>query len=258
MVKSFFDPHWMDLGLLGEYGRLSGINWVWSISLVLYHATVSIAIPISLVEMIYPGRRDETWLKPRGRIGFSLLLAADVAFGYLALTTYRPPFLPYIFAIASVLILAGLGWRMPHHFQWNAPTQVWKSFWLGVLGFIGITAFFLCSWALPEWGISPWLTCLGLVGGSYIFLRIAWHASGGGRWDDRGRFALASGVLMFFILLAPLSKNDPSRMDNPAGMTLVALITLVGLVFLRTRIHRRAGLDHTLSKPCSEFAHNER
>jgi len=129
MVKSFFDPHWMDLGLLGVYGRLGGINWVWSISLMLYHATVSIAIPILLVELIYPERRDEPWLGRRGRIGFSLLLAVDVAFGYLALTTYRPPFLPYVFAMAVTLTLGWLGRRMPHHFQWEAPTQVWGSFW---------------------------------------------------------------------------------------------------------------------------------
>ena len=245
MVKSFFDPHWMDLGLLGVYGRLGGINWVWSISLMLYHATVSIAIPILLVELIYPERRDEPWLGRRGRIGLSLLLAVDVAFGCLALTTYRPPFLPYVFAMAVTLTLGWLGRWMPHHFQWEAPTQVWRSFWLSALGFAGITGFFLCSWALPEWGIPPWLTCLGLVVGGYLFLRMAWHASGGGRWDDRGRFSLTSGVLSFFILLAPLSENDPSRMDNPAGMTLVALATVLSLVFLHTRINRRAGLDHT-------------
>jgi hypothetical protein len=28
MVKSFFDPNWMDLGLLGSYGRWAGVNWV--------------------------------------------------------------------------------------------------------------------------------------------------------------------------------------------------------------------------------------
>lgn len=245
MVKSFFDPHWMDLGLLGDYGRLGGINWVWSLSLMLYHATVSIAIPILLVEMIYPARRDEPWLGRRGRIGLSVLLAVDVVFGCLALTTYRPPIFLYALACTFTLLLAWVGRRIPHHFQWATPNQVWRPLWLGILGFAGITGFFICSWALPEWGIPPWLTCLGLVGGSYLLLRITWHASGGGNWDDRGRFALASGVLSFFILLAPLSENDPSRMDNPAGMTLVALVTVCSLVILRLRIRCRAGMDFT-------------
>jgi len=30
MVKSFFDPNWMNLGILGSYGRWLGVNWVWA------------------------------------------------------------------------------------------------------------------------------------------------------------------------------------------------------------------------------------
>jgi len=30
MVKSFFDPAWPDLGILGIYGRWLGVNWVWA------------------------------------------------------------------------------------------------------------------------------------------------------------------------------------------------------------------------------------
>jgi hypothetical protein len=52
MVKSFFDPNWVDLGQLGVYGRWAGVNWVWTISLMIYHAVVSIAIPILLVELL--------------------------------------------------------------------------------------------------------------------------------------------------------------------------------------------------------------
>lgn len=28
MVKSFFYPYWMDIGILGVYGRWLGVNWV--------------------------------------------------------------------------------------------------------------------------------------------------------------------------------------------------------------------------------------
>jgi len=35
MVKSFFDPNWMDLGVLGSYGLWMGVNWVWAEWLVL-------------------------------------------------------------------------------------------------------------------------------------------------------------------------------------------------------------------------------
>jgi hypothetical protein len=39
-----------------------GVNWVWSLELTLYHAEISIAIPILLVELMLPERRDELWV----------------------------------------------------------------------------------------------------------------------------------------------------------------------------------------------------
>ena len=105
MVKSFFDPNWMDLGPLGSYGRWAGVNWVWSLQLTIFHAVFSIAIPILLVELLFPARRDERWIGRRGMVGLSLLLLADVLFGFFALTTYRPPLVPYLLAIIAVIAL---------------------------------------------------------------------------------------------------------------------------------------------------------
>ena len=36
MVKSFFDPNWVDLGDSAGYARWHGVNWHWSINLTLY------------------------------------------------------------------------------------------------------------------------------------------------------------------------------------------------------------------------------
>ena len=46
MCKSFFDPNWQDVGILGSYGRWVGVNWVWSLQLTIFHAAFSIAIPV--------------------------------------------------------------------------------------------------------------------------------------------------------------------------------------------------------------------
>lgn len=60
MVKSFFDPAWQDIGILGSYGRWAGVNWVWTIELTIYHAVVSIAIPILLTGLMFPRLRHES------------------------------------------------------------------------------------------------------------------------------------------------------------------------------------------------------
>src|SRR5216684_3038312 len=67
-VKSFFDPGWKDLGTLGWYGRSLDVNWIWAVWLTIFHAVVSIAIPIFLVECIWPRIRGQPLTSRRGYI----------------------------------------------------------------------------------------------------------------------------------------------------------------------------------------------
>lgn len=60
LVKSFFDPKWMGLGILGSFGRWAEVNWVWAEMLTVYHAVFSITIPIVLVELAYAERKEES------------------------------------------------------------------------------------------------------------------------------------------------------------------------------------------------------
>jgi len=62
--------------------------------------------------------------------------------------------------------------------------------------------------------------------------------------SDTHRFALASGALGFFILHAPfLELSNPTRPDNTAGMSLVGLFTLIGLVWLWRQLVQRQSSD---------------
>lgn len=239
MIKSFFDPNWMDLGILGTYGRLAGVNWVWSVSLTLYHATVSIAIPILLIELIYAERRDEPWTSRRGMIGLSLLLATVVLFGALALAPYRPPFIPYLLAIIATVSLYFLARRLPKRFGPPQPAPRLRPLWIGTIGFLSTTAYFIGGWALPELGILPVLTIGFLIILALGALRLLRWASGEGAWSDVSRLALASGTLTFFILLAFIAESSTDRADNPAGMALVGLATAVSLLALNLQVRRR-------------------
>ena len=106
MVKSFFDPNWMDLGVLGSYGRWMDVNWVWAEWLTIYHAIFSIAIPITLVELAYAEKRNESWIGNKTLISLILLLGIITAIGYFALTPCKPPIIQYMLTIMSVIILS--------------------------------------------------------------------------------------------------------------------------------------------------------
>ena len=249
MVKSFFDPNWMDLGILGTYGRFAGVNWVWSVSLTLYHATVSIAIPILLTELIYVDRRDEPWIGRRGMRVLSILLAAVVLFGALAMAPYRPPLIPYLFAVILTSGLFFLARRMPYRFGAPEMAPRWRPFWIGMIGFLSIAAFFIAGWALPEADIPPIFTIAVLILLALGVLRLVRWASGEEAWSDAGRLSLASGTLTFFILLAFTAESNAERMDNPAGMALVGLLAAVGLLLLNLQVRHRLRADEQAELP---------
>ena len=106
-VKSFFDPAWMDLGVLGVYGRWAGVNWVWAVGLTLYHAVFSIAIPIALTYLLFPQRAHEAWIRPRALRIWAAVLASVVILCNLLLTSYRPP-AGYFLLAGAVVFLLGL------------------------------------------------------------------------------------------------------------------------------------------------------
>mgnify|MGYP005646637789 FL=1 len=67
-VKSFFDPHWKDIGMFGVYGRWLGVNWVWSLYLTIFHGVWSILAPIVIVEAMYLKVAYKLWVGKRGLI----------------------------------------------------------------------------------------------------------------------------------------------------------------------------------------------
>jgi len=242
MVKSFFDPNWPDLGPLGTYGRWAGVNWVWSLQLTIYHAVFSVAIPILLVELLFPASRNDRWLSRRGMTGFALLLAADVLFGFLFLTPYRPPVIPYLLTIVTTVGLFLLARRLPGaEATTEAHLPAVSIVRPALLGFGATLIFFLIHWVLPTLDTPVLLTMLAAVALAVVVVWTVHRMSRGGVWTDAHRLALAGGALTFFVLLAPLQELDPMRPDNTAGMALVGLGMLVFLLWLWRRVRIATG-----------------
>ena len=244
MVKSFFDPNWADIGILGSYGRWIGVNWVWSLELTLYHAVISITIPILLTELIFINRRGNSWVGRKGFVTLLVLFTADVVFGYFALTTYRPGIIQYWPTATVVVALVLLAWRLPRQPFVPKAIAVPKPFWFWLLGFVGMIVFFLTFWVLPGAGLPPFiniLTSIGLV--VLVIWRVLRMSGNGSAWTDTHRLALVSGPLSLFSLFAPIQEFDTTRLDNTAGMSLVGVVTLVFLTWLYWRTKR--GSDKT-------------
>lgn len=235
MVKSFFDPGWMDLGILGVYGRWLEVNWVWAEWLTIYHAIFSTVIPIILVEVTYPDMRNERWLSNRKLASVIVLLCAVTAFGYGFLTTYRPPLLQYLMSAVLVGALFLLAWKISNKTGKNGSLNPSKPSRLALFGFITTLVLFLLFGAGPNVISSPAvLMLLGIVLVFIVFSLLKRY-----EWDERRlyhKFALAAGALGFFITLTPLQELDKSRLDNTQGMLIVGIVTTIMLILVRRKL----------------------
>lgn len=219
-VKSFFNPAWQDIGILGEYGRFIGVNWVWSIGLTLYHAIISIAIPIAITELMYSDIAGERWIESRRRLNIILtMFLLDIFFINLALTgDYQPNILHYLFSIFVVYLLIKYSRRVRIKPLAISPGS--KRSWL--TGLIWMVLFYIIFFGFPNMNVPIVLEFLISLIFFYLGLRIfanLWNES----LPVKTRMAFALGPPSLFILLSPIFEFSMERSDNPAGMTLVGI-----------------------------------
>ncbi len=235
MVKSFFDPEWMDLGFLGTYGRWYGVNWVWAEWLIIYHAIFSIAIPVTLVELAYPERRNQRWIGNKKLMGLVVLLGAVTLFGYLFLTDYRPPLPQYCLFAATVAFLTLLALKIPGGTGGNGSLKVLAPRKLVVIGFLIASTLFLYFGAGPHFVPQPPILLFLAVGVTFAFFGFMKRYD----WNEGTlyhKFALVAGAICFLIVLTPIQELDTNRIDNPKGMLFVGLTALVMLILLRRKL----------------------
>src|SRR3989441_5231398 len=232
-VKSFFDPGWMDLGPLGRYGRWLDVNWVWAVWLTIYHAVVSIAIPIFLMEWIWPRVRGQPLTSRRGYIIAIALLAGATIFIDILLTPYRPSVWHLLGASAAVVFLvwaakryAGVLWsRLPSR---KAPASP-RAYALAGFGFL--MGSFLLYGGGPSFGVMPIITILeGAAVLAVVMLLVRRTSDDPSRWA-RQRFAFVAGAVSFLIVLAAFLELAGWR-----GMGIVG----AAFAYLMVRWYRRA------------------
>lgn len=238
-LKSFFDPHWKYLGQLATYGRLWDVNWVWSVQMTLLHAVFSIAIPVLLVNLLFPKRTAERWAGPRALLLLIVMFILFVVLGFLFLSSYHPPFIPYLVALVVAAAFILLARFLPRRILVTKNSDVMPPLRFGLVGFLGMLTLYLIVWILPTTLVPFWVAILLML---ILALALAYailHMSGNAvNWTGRHQIALVSGTLLFYILMAPITEFTQRQLD-PSGLTFIALIALGLLYLLNRRIRKR-------------------
>jgi hypothetical protein len=239
-AKSFFDPQWRALGPLGSHGRWLGVNWVWTIGLIMFHAAFCIGLPVLAAALPFPRQRYGPWL---GRVG--LTVVALVYFFVLLLffqkgneNGYRADPLYYWISIAAAaaLVLLARFWRpgVPGGGECSdAPS--WR---LALTGFLACTLFVYLLYLFPATGAPAWMTGALLIALAVTVCSLLW------RWSARGarpftswqQFCLLAGAFGSFAVQAPLQEWNPARPSAATGMTAVGIACALYLWWLGSRV----------------------
>ena len=253
MVASFQNPHWMDLGVLGVFGRWLGVNWVWAVELTAYHAIVSIAVPVMLVELAYPEVKGEPWLRGRWLWVVPGLLLADVVFGLFIFSNvsgFWPPLPQYAFMALVTAAFTLLARRLPPDWARRGKKPMRRPRFYALVTLMGAFVCGVIFSILPNALAFPLAPVLVVLLGAVTVIGLIVFLVGYD-WNQAipmHRFGLAAGALALLILFAFFQELDASRLDDTSGMSLVGLAFLIGLLLLRRKIRKEEGVQASIQQ----------
>jgi hypothetical protein len=145
MIQSFFNIAHVDLDNLSGYGMFLGVQWPWTIMLILFHATISTLVPIVIADLLWPKYRNKPLLKKRGLmfsfIGLTLVVIIWMVFVIgkkfdLAYIHYHPNNLLIISSLVIVLLLIWLAYKYKNSRLSTNKIILFSPFIFAIAGFL--------------------------------------------------------------------------------------------------------------------------
>jgi hypothetical protein len=219
------------------YTHWAGVNWVPLFDLTVFHAAFSIAVPLILVELLFPETKGRRLLGNRG------MIVAGMAYGLtvFVLTFFLgDPYVPslgvdlFLVAYASVFIAAA--YLVPRSFlqaRGERPDRRERNFFLLGLGFMG--GFFLISGNLaPGGGLVAHLLSWQLTAAMIVPLAglTAWYLArhAGRSKNDLVKIDFALGMMLIFIPIDVILE-----FSGDVGVLVFTALVLGILIRLRRR-----------------------
>lgn len=232
----------------GDYGVMWGTSLNWALNLTLYHAVVSITVPLILIAVFFPRRAPLPWLGPKRIVlltAWMLLLcgalAVNVATTRFAGDGYSgPPPIPYLVAAAFMLLLILLGLFVRFPAPRPHPTTRAPRLWtVRFLCCGSMTLFFAFAVILPATGIpvGAAMALMLLLFAAALWRVRSWSARVG--WNERHLLSVAIGVMLCFSFIWGPFVEFGLQLPARTGMTVVNLLILGALLLFDQRLKRR-------------------
>src|SRR5213596_2257131 len=90
-LRTLFNPASSVVGNLGVYGHWLGVNWVWTVGLVIFHSVYSIGLPIFLFSLAFPELKSKSLVSGlRVKATLVTLIIDSIALFILVSNLYSP------------------------------------------------------------------------------------------------------------------------------------------------------------------------
>jgi len=215
----FFDPHFYAVVGWGleNYGRWGEINVIWALNITVFHAVFSIAVPIIIVDALFPDLTPRRLLRNTSLVVFFVLLAAVTALARLIFSHTQAPINPYALALVIVvMLLLMLLARVFPSFAGIATHRTPSDITLIISAFVGSFAWILVIPTVLSYIHTPVLNLLTIFCVLFLICRVLLSFA---QVSNRQRLALAVGAEGPLLAHAVTSANFV-----PLAITLALLI----------------------------------
>ena len=241
MMQSFFNFNHADLGNLAHYGEIFGIHIPWTISLIVYHATISTLYPITIVETIFPHYKKTPFLAKKGLLFTGLVVSLTTIVLMISIwyqqTDFAVPYVPNpVLLVGSFFICLLLIW-LAYHFKNSRMESVhhrlfspWVFFFFGLFLIFG-NVFIIYIFADNH--VSSTTTIIIQIINLIIILLFARYQMLHQNMTNRHLSSFILGSLISFcVFFDPINEF----VNGAAGMTAVGIIALIFLLYWRKYI----------------------
>ena len=200
-LRTLFNPTSSVVGNLGVYGHWLGVNWVWTVGLVIFHSVFSIGLPIFIFGLALPDLKSKCLISTRG-IRISIITLAIDSILLSLLVNYWPAEIWGLLVLSSIVValLVIAARKLPADFLKTVRTEPrWRPRAFYLLG-----AAFFPIWLLPGGfaagaNLFPPVVMVFDIVASLWLLRLVFRSMGT-RLNQAHKVAFAFGLISPIII----------------------------------------------------------
>jgi hypothetical protein len=233
-----------------EWGRAGGLNYVYALWALVYEAAWVVLFPTLVAELVFPHRRDETWLNKPMAVILAILFVLGAIMAWFAwthiarvqtfhLAIYNPTRIELLAALAVIGGLFVWGIKFPPSFGRARPPA--SPAVVALLGGLWGVVWFLL--AVLAFGIAPQLSAPAVfAAGAAVVLVIVlvlprWASDAA--WTQRHSYFLFTGALTGAMAISFLGFRGAAREDIVFKVVTNAIALLLMFLLGRRMAVRR-------------------